>query len=651
MRIGRRRAAALLLTLPLATPSESRGTATMEMRDAEKVGSPCRAKQVLGGRVVRDPNTGRELFAITNMNEVSGAELILIDTERDTGELIHAPAGAGCWAIIEAPNDRLVLGTFYDGHFMVCDLKQKKFVQHARFPKEEYIWNLAYGGDGRLYGGTYPGGKLGAFDLTTGAVEDCGGPAAPNLYLRYVSPIPDGRLLCSFGTEKPTTRLYDPKTKQFAEVPKTLEGVSMGCVWNGFFVAGSRIYQGENFEPITLPFEAPPADKGGWYADVYMTSADTLFLWQGNALYRCRKGEKKLTPIATIDLRGGRCLAANAKGEVFGIRGQDYFVLRPGDTTLKLRPIPVESGPRQSLFLKCDSDGRLWGGPTFGQTLFSFDTRTRKASNTGAVCDGGGEVYDATFAGGKVYAASYAGGDITEYDPKQPWDQWGLKNPRPVTTVGPDYIRPVGGIVVGPDGKLYSGWMAKYGTYGGLVAITDLKTGTTERIENPLGAQAVSGVAVDADSLYIGTDLGANGLPQKTGESPRFGMLDLKTRKIAFSQEFPGVGQVHGLVLDGKTRRVAFIAGGKLSIFDIQKKALVTDLPSDLPKVGTSALCTSGNGRVYYGSDKSVVEVELQSGKFQRIAELPAKVNTIAVRKDGTLFVTCGADLYQVGKS
>ena len=44
------------------------------------------------------------------------------------------------------------------------------------------------------------------------------------------------------------------------------------------------------------------------------------------------------------------------------------------------------------------TEGRVWGGPTFGQTLFSFDTRTKKAVNTGAICDGGGEVYDATEA-------------------------------------------------------------------------------------------------------------------------------------------------------------------------------------------------------------------------------------------------------------
>ena len=38
-------------------------------------------KQVLGGTFVRDRTSGRALLALTNMNEVSGAELILIDLD------------------------------------------------------------------------------------------------------------------------------------------------------------------------------------------------------------------------------------------------------------------------------------------------------------------------------------------------------------------------------------------------------------------------------------------------------------------------------------------------------------------------------------------------------------------------------------------
>lgn len=645
-RVGRgRRTAGMLMALGMAAWMETAAMAAT----VEHLGQPCRAKQVLAGRVVVDRTDGRERLVLTNDNETHGSELIIIDFEKDTGELFPAPAGAGSWALNEVPGDRLIVGTFYDGMFMAFDLKQKKFVKTVKFPGEDYIWNLAIGSDGRIYGGTYPSGKLGALDLNSYAFEDCGAPARPNQYLRNVSATPEGMLLCSFGMQEPKELLYDPAAKQFLPVPKQLEGASIGVAWNGYFIAGARVYQGREFQEVTPPpFPTPPADKGGWGVDAYLTTPDTLYLRQGNAVYRYKKGDDKLTFLADIDLRGGRLLAGTHKGELLGVRGQDYFVLKPGDATLHLRPIPVEGRGRPALFLKADDRGRIWGGPHFGQTLFSFDPRAKKAVNTGVICDAGGEVYDVTFLHGKVYAASYAGGDITCYDPGAAWDQWNHKNPKPLATVGPEYIRPTGGIVAGPDGKLYSGWMAHYGTYGGALAITDPETGKTERIENPLGAQAISGLAVDAKSAYLGTSLSANGLPGKTGESPQFGVLDLASRKVVFSHTFEKASGVGPIVFDAQTRRVAMVVEGRLHLFDTAKSAFVSDLPADLPKVTSYTIVGTGKGRLLFGSGKSVFSLDLATGKTTAMGELPANVTNIALGKDGALYVSCEADLYRV---
>jgi outer membrane protein assembly factor BamB len=382
--------------------------------------------------------------------------------------------------------------------------------------------------------------------------------------------------------------------------------------------------------------------------DTDLTTRETLYLHQDNAIFRYRAGDKKLTLVADVDLRGGRLMAVTRKGELLGIRGQDYFVIKPGDRTLRLRPIPAEGLGRPVLFLEADDKGRIWGGPHFGQTLFSFDPRTKKAVNTGVVSDAGGEVFDVAFLNGKVYAASYAGGDIICYDPGAKWDQYNHVNPRLLATVGPDFIRPNGGIVVGPDQKLYSGWMARYGTYGGAVAVTDPKTGKTERILNPLGAQAITGLAVDARSAYIGTSLSANGLPEKTGESPRFGVLDLASRKVVFSHAFDGTSTVRSVVFDAQTRRVAMVVNGTLKLFDTVSSALVTDLPADLAKVTSDNIVTTGHGRVLFGNEKRVVAMDLANGHTETLAELPARVKNMAVAKDGFLYLTSGADLYRI---
>jgi streptogramin lyase len=618
----------------------------------EYLGSPCRAKQILAGRTVTDRATGREWFVLTNMNELSGLELLFIDFERDSGKAFRAPAGQGSWCVIEVPGDRLVTSTYYDGQFVIFDLKKMAFIKTVGFPGESYIWNMAIGSDGRVYGGTYGHGKLGALDLNTYTVEDLGAPAPPNMYLRTVSATPDGRILCSFGIEKPTTLLYDPATKRFDPVPKTIEGVGDGISWRGYFLAGSSAFKGKSFDVVAPPpFPVPPADKGGWWVDSELTSEDALYLRQGSAVYRYAAGSNNLALVADIDLRSGMYRAASKAGELLGTRGQDYFVVKPGDKTLTLLPIPVESAPRRTLFLRADDRGRLWGGPTFGQTLWWMDVRTKKAVNTGAICDAGGEVYDATFLNGKVYAASYAGGDITEYDPDQPWDQWNHKNPKPLARVGPKYIRPVGGIVTGPDGKLYSGWMAQYGTYGGAVAITDPATGDTRVIENPLGEQAVEGLATDGRFAYVGTSLSANGLAPKTGESAQFGVLDLATGKVAFRRTFQGASAVRACTYDAKTKLVAMIVYAKapvLRLFDPAARRFVRGPAGDLRNVTSHSMAATGDGMLYYGHEEQVVALDLQTAKAAVIAEAPSGVSEVTVSPQGEVYVSCGAEVYRV---
>lgn len=352
--------------------------------------------------------------------------------------------------------------------------------------------------------------------------------------------------------------------------------------------------------------------------------------------------------MADLELRGGRYLAATRDGALLGVRGQDYFVVRPDNTDLTLRPIPAESAPRPTLFLEADTEGRVWGGPSFGQTLFYMDGTTGETVNTGAVCDAGGEVYDVAFLDGRVYTASYAGGDITVYDPVQPWDQWGHVNPRPLARVGPAYIRPTAGILTGPDGKLYSGWMARYGTYGGCVAITDPGTGETDIMADPLGTQAVQALAVDAKHAYVGTTLDANGLPAKTGEAPRFGVIDLATRQVVFQHELAGSSAVGYLYHDAKTGLVLVRVGGQLRAFNPAELAFAADLPEDTPPVSSETVVGRGDGVAYYGSGPRIIALDLTTRTASAVAEVTANVGPIAMAPYGALYVASGVDVYRV---
>jgi len=547
----------------------------------EPVAQPCRAKNVLAGCAVKDRETGRDQFVISNSSEEAGLELIFIDIEANTSRIFRAPAGQGSWCIREVPGDRLVVSTYYDGKFLVFDLNAMKFTQTADVPGESYIWNVTMGSDGRVYGGTYPGAKLAAMDLDTYAVEVCGAPAPPNMYLRNVGSTEDGRIICKFGMEAPATLVYDPAAKEFS--------------------------------PVTD-------------ADKERTDA--------------------VTAPAGVDLRGGRVLAADSQGRLMGIRGQDYFVLKPGETKLDLRPIPAETAPRPLMFLLSGQNGRLWGGPHFGQTLCWLDPATKEFHNTPCVCDSGGEIFDVAFGEECLFAAAYAGGDIIRYCPKEPWDQWNNKNPRRlVHLTSRGYIRPVGGIQLAPDGKLYAGWMGKYGSYSGAISITDPESGETELIENPLGEKTVSGLYVDETRIYAGTSLAANGLPAKPDDTPSFGVFDVQTREKLYEHVFEGVKEVR---IFGKSGDIVIVAApSKIHCFDSAGMGWVSGLPENLPRLNSYNAVLRGP-ILWYGSGNSLVRLDLQTWEFTKLAETPDKLRNVAMTPGGGVFVSSGSTVYRL---
>ena len=647
----RRQALTGAMALALTMLAETGDGYAMEPKiaEAEPLGQPCRARNMHNAVLVQDKGT--EWFVITNTNENFHMELLFIDAATNTGEVHRAPAGSGAWALQKLPNNQLAVGTYYDGMFMIFDVPTRKWVKTIKFPGEDYIWTFAIGKDGRLYGGTYPGGKLGALDLKTDAVEDLGAPskAHDNLYLRYTSALPDGRIFCQFGFKKAETMIFDPGTRKFTPAPSEMQDLTSGVVWNGYFLAGNRAFRSPDLTTVSpLPFPAPDAANGAWVVEQKLTSGDTLILRQGRTFWRYRKGDVALTHFQDFPVTGmGAPMVMNAKGKMYGIRGQEYFTLSPADKAVKPITIPGETAPRGTHFLRIDDRGRLWGGPTFGQTLFYLDTKTKKATNTLTVSDHGGEVYDVAVVDGITYAVAYAGGELIRFDPSEKWDQIGHKNPRTIARFGPDYIRPNAGLSVGDDGKLYSGWLAAYSVFGGLLAITDPKTGDSEKFKDPLGAFGINGLApIGEEFVLMGTTTYGNGLGYQKDVPARLGLWEKATGKTVFVHDFPGANGVGTIVYDPASGIAAFLVDGiGLQRFDTRKREIV---PSPTITINGGCLVHHGTGFLY-AADDALFTLDPSSGKTALGGRAPAKIEKLAFGgPDSAAYVACGVDMYRI---
>ena len=619
------------------------------MSKTEHLGQPCRARNMHNAVLVQDKGT--EWFVITNTNENFHMELLFVDAATNKGEVYRAPAGSGAWALQKLPTHQLAVGTYYDGMFMIFDVPTRQWVKTIKFPGENYIWTFAIGRDKRLYGGTYPGGKLGALDLTTNMVEDLGAPSSANenFYLRHTTALPDGRIFCQFGFNNAETMIFDPDTKQFTPAPAETQDLTAGVVWNGYFLALNRAYQMPDLAAVhPLPFPVPDPAKGAWAVDLKLTDAETLILRQGTTFWRYQSGDTALTHFGEFPVEGrGYPMVMNAGGKIYGIRGQEYFTLSPGDKEVKPIAIPGETAPRGTHFLRIDDQGMLWGGPIFGQTLFYLDTKTKQATNTLTVSDYGGEVYDVAFVDGVTYAVAYAGGELIRFDPKERWNQIGHENPRTIARFGPDYIRPNAGITLGEDGRLYNGWLAAYSAFGGLLAITDPATGDSEQFKDPLGPFGISGLApIGEEFILMGTTTYGNGLGYRKELPAKLGLWEKATRKTVFVHDFPSVDGVGPIVYDSASAIAAFMVDGTdLQIFDTRRREIV-----QIPPVTVNSGCLVHREKGFlYAADDSLYALDPISRKTALVGKAPAKIEKLAFGgPDKAAYVACGVDVYKI---
>lgn len=625
-----------------------RVTVAKEPADWElvRLAQPAIAKNILAGTSIVDRHTGKELLVLANNNEGSGMELIFVDVGAGIGNVYRAPAGAGAEGLTEVPGDRLLLGTFYDGDILVFDLNRMDFIKTLKFPNEQYIWGFVIGNDGRAYAGTFPGGKLGAIDVDTYALEDLGAAAKPNTYLRTVSPAPDGRVLCSYLAADPVLLVFDPRTKKFTRAPDQLQGIRQAAVWNGYLVARNQAFEGHDFKIVDpLPFPAPPEEGGEWQVDTVLTTPTVLYIRQGQTYWRYQKGARRLQLLASVSLRGGRLFAVTKRHYLVGYRGQDYFVVKPGATNIEVHPIPGPSSPRALQFLRVDPSGRIWGGPPYGQTLFSFEPATGALVNTPTISDVSGEVYDVAFFDGCVYAVSYSGGEVIRYDPRMPWGQLEKTNPVVIAKFSDKgYIRPIGGVIVGPGQKLYSGWQVGLGAEGGALAITDPRSGQTRLVENPLGVQGITGIATDGKLLYVGTGFGSSGLPSEPGRTANLGIIDPESGTVIWQAAVPAAWRVRPLGFDEKSGVVPLAVNNDILLFDTKTRTL---RDPKVPPIGSYGVAITG-GKLYYGAERQVIVLDLLSQDFDTFLAAPSAINNVVRGPDGAMYVGVWTDLYAV---
>lgn len=176
----RRRTLLALPALPalaaLATPSK----ALAEPGAPRPLAVPLQDVNVIGGRL-----HGTTLYGVT-----TGTPAKLSGVDVRTGELrfsVPLPGAGGSYTVVPGADGALYTGTYNNGHLYrvspegsaVEDLGQA-------LPGQTFVWDLAVAPDGRIFGVTFPGARLFAYDPATGLFTDLGAVASDTQQARSV---------------------------------------------------------------------------------------------------------------------------------------------------------------------------------------------------------------------------------------------------------------------------------------------------------------------------------------------------------------------------------------------------------------------------------------------------------------------------------
>jgi len=624
---------------------------------AKMVATPCRVVNVVGNKMIYQP-TGLDhsvlVFNSCTPGEVGSA--IFVDYIKNTSTVIPMPSGSGGWDIIETAPGKLLFESLSPLSLVTIDTTNGnyKVLSNVPIPKSTYAWRFAKGPDGMIYFGSYPTCHAYSYDPKTQQVKDLGfiGPAG-NLYVRHVAVDDRGFLLCAVSVSKPNVVAYNLKTgKQIIVAP----GHSSTLMQMGGKVYMPLDGQLQVFDPAAMKFvpvtsPAPPKDLQ-WKVLLHTSTPERMvILASDKKWYLCEPG-KTPRAIWDLDLKGGSIIGIDADNKMLGVRGQEYFTAAPLAKEVAFHAIAEKPVPVSIHFIEADPKGGVTGGPSFGQTLFRYDAARKLEQNTGQVANGGGEVYDGKWLDGKFYYVAYAGGYLGEWDPAQPWDQIHNVNPKILQQYNADkwgsLIRPIGGIVIGPGKKLYTGWSAEYGKAGGGLTEYDPATGESRSWTNDIFADAMSIGKIAADQKYVYgvTSNGFSGI--RPAPKPLvFWAFDPATQKVLFKQTLDVKGGALVFVTP-QTGHVWLVDAEGLHLFDVAQLKFTQTLawPKEAGAPGGAASVAARDGKAWIFASNKMVRLDDGAKPQLKVLFQTAKTGHVAAGDDGSLYYTQGAQLW-----
>ncbi|SKB91324.1 hypothetical protein SAMN05660841_03039 [Sphingobacterium nematocida] len=443
---------------------------------------------------------------------------------------------------------------------------------------ETYVWNLAAGKDGEVFGATYPGCRVFRYHPIDGFSDVGKGPIVQSEnYVRSLAYHQDtDRLYVGVGSHAHLFRL-DPRTAEkedlLPEKYRTKE-----------FVYGLEIVPGRDgadrlFALLTSGRETLVYNlKTGIFEQVIDSMDMKALAFNANQVYYTSGGNLK-TFDPTQDVNTAQTLSEqvgsanalsicrdslymlNAAGKLF------VYDLRTRDSAMTALEIPGQPIPINALLF--GPDRKIWMGGYLAGGHATFDpesgisTEWKGLDQTEGMVGYGHEIFFGIYPKGRFY----------RYDTNKAWNPE-LQNPQKLGEIE-EQGRSFALVAAKDREKLYFGMIPEYGLLGGALVEFDRKKESLISHGVPIEDQAISSLVYKNRKLWIGTTIsGGLGVKPSTQEAKLcVWNPDMKTIEQVIVP-VKGAPAITGLI-EGRDGNLLGVAGGKLFVYDTQHNSII----------------------------------------------------------------------------
>jgi hypothetical protein len=576
--------------------------------------------KALGGlmatTVAPGPFEGSERLYGSYLYADNTLDVIAVNPADGKSEVFHnvVPGEYGARNIAVGPNGDVFLGSLPHAHFLQIDRKAHRMIDLGRpSANEEYIWDVAFGKDQRLYGVTYPGCRLVRYDPATHKMEDLGKMDATEKYGRWIVGGRDRFMYIGIGTAKANIAVFDTKTGELREVlPKELQTIGtpkpyIGVDGKAYATLDKHLFALNGFSLREIPVnqQVEPAN-----ADV-LKNGDVLDLGEGDGMLTVKHPH-----------------AGTERKLKISYEGEDLQIFRVG------------FGP----------DGKLYGSSILPIHFLHVDVTSRKIKQLGDL--GGGEIYSFLPHDGKLLMGAYSGlSPLMSYTPDMSLSPSEKGNPLLVDYSGSDHAWRPQAMIAGPDGNVYVGATAGYGKLEGPLLLWTGKPDSVKLFNGLVQGQSIVSLASWKDSIVGGTTTqGGGGSHPIAGDAHIFTWDTLSHRKGADLVPVEGAKTITDLVVAKKGIVYGIAVSGTehtLFAFDPETRKIVSQRPTPFRNVIYNSIGLLPNGMIVGLAEEGIFTIDESTGNTRILAKTPMKITGGFALRDNTVYFVSNSDVYR----